>query len=225
VNPGNLQSEFGGEIAGLATGCASGSEGGDRAGGGTGLDPIFIVPDSELCGGEPCADHSGERQFTHDGAPDGADLLFGDATRNPAGTNAANEPTVVYPSHQTMFPVNVSRVRFEWTEPGPALAYELRFEGDETNVSIFTTGGSWSPTEEEWDWVAESNRGGAVTFTVRALDPSDPAQAWTSEAIDVFYSDAAVPGAVYYWSTGTSGIMRARQHRGHRLRQWRLGQG
>jgi len=197
-------------IAGLATGCASGSEGGDRAGGGTGLDPIFIVPDSELCGGEPCADHSGERQFTHDGAPDGADLLFGDATRNPAGTNAANEPTVVYPSHQTMFPVNVSRVRFEWTEPGPALAYELRFEGDETNVSIFTTGGSWSPTEEEWDWVAESNRGGAVTFTVSALDPSDPAQAWTSGSIDVFYSDAAVPGAVYYWSTGTSGIMRAR---------------
>ena len=209
-------------IAGLATGCASSGEGGNRAGGGsagsmgtagtggTGLSPIVIVPDSELCGGEPCADHSGERQFTHEGAPDGADSLFGDATRNPAGTNAANEPAIVYPSHQTMFPVNVSRVRFEWTEPAPALAYELRFEGDETQVSIFTTGGSWSPTEEEWDWVAESNRGGAVKFTVTALDPAIPAQAWTSGSIDVFFSDAAVPGAVYYWSTGTSGVMRAR---------------
>ena len=211
-------------IACVATGCASSGEGGNRAGGGsagsmgtagaggdgTGQNPIVIVPDSELCGGEPCADHSGERQFTHDSTPDGADSLFGDATRNPAGTDAANEPVVVYPSHQTMFPVNVSRIRFEWTEPAPALAYELRFEGDETKVSIFTAGRSWSPTEEEWDWVAESNRGGAVTFTVSALDPADPSQAWTSGTIDVFYSDAAVPGAVYYWSTGTSGVMRAR---------------
>jgi hypothetical protein len=174
-------------------------------GDGTGPNPIVIVPDSELCGGEPCADHSGERQFTHDGAPFGADSLFGDATRS-----AAIEPAVVYPSHQTMFPVNVSRIRFEWTEPAADLAYELSFEGDATDVLIFTTGGSWAPTEEEWDWVAESNRGGAVKFTVSALDPATPTQAWTSGTIDVFFSDAAVPGAVYYWSTGTSGIMRAR---------------
>jgi hypothetical protein len=160
-------------------------------GDGTGPNPIVIVPDSELCGGEPCADHSGERQFTHDGAPFGADSLFGDATRS-----AAIEPAVVYPSHQTMFPVNVSRIRFEWTEPAADLAYELSFEGDATDVLIFTTGGSWAPTEEEWDWVAESNRGGAVKFTVSALDPATPTQAWTSGTIDVFFSDAAVPGAV-----------------------------
>ena len=83
-------------VACVATGCASGGEGGDRAGGGgTGPNPNVIVPDAELCGGEPCADHSGERQFTREGAPDGADSLFGDATRNPAGTNAANEPAIV----------------------------------------------------------------------------------------------------------------------------------
>ncbi len=179
-------------------------------GDGAGLNPIVIVPDAELCGGAPCADHSGERQFTHDSAPDAADSIFEGATRNPAGTNAANEPAIVYPSNETMFPVNVSRIRFEWNEPAAGLAYELRFEGDATNVSIFTTGSAWSPTEEEWDWVAESNRGGAVTFTVTALDPADAAQAWTSGTIDVFFSGAAVPGAVYYWSTGTSGVMRAR---------------
>jgi hypothetical protein len=200
-------------IACAATACSSSGDDGVRAGGGTGgngTGPIVQVPDAELCGGEPCADHTGERQFTHDGAPAGADSLFEDSTRNPAGTNAGNEPAIVYPSHQTMFPVNVSRIRFEWTEPAVDLAYELRFEGDETQVSIFTTGSSWSPTEEEWDWVAESNRGGAVTFTVTALDPAAPGQAWTSGSIDVFISGAAVPGAIYYWSTGTSGVMRAR---------------
>jgi hypothetical protein len=183
---------------------------GTAGAGGNGSGPIVQVPDAELCGGEPCADHTGERQFTHDGAPDGAASLFEGAMRNPAGTNAGNEPAMVYPSHETMFPVNVSRIRFEWTEPAADLAYELRFEGDATNVLIYTTGGSWAPTEEEWDWVAESNRGGAVTFTVTALDPDDPAQAWTSGTIDVFISEGAVPGAIYYWSTGTSGVMRAR---------------
>jgi len=98
-------------IAGLATGCASSGEGGDRAGGGgSGPNPIVIVPDAELCGGEPCAEHSGERQFTHDSAP-GSDVLFGAANRNPAGADAANEPAIVYPSNETMFPVNVSRIR------------------------------------------------------------------------------------------------------------------
>ena len=136
--------------------------------------------------------------------------LFEGATRNPAGTNPGNEPAIVYPSHQTMFPVNVSRIRFEWMEPAADLAYELRLVGDETQVSIFTTGSSWSPTEEEWDWVAESNRGGSVAFTVTALDPDAASDAWTSATIDVFVSEAAVPGAIYYWSTGTSGVMRAR---------------
>ncbi len=193
-------------IACAATACASSSEGGERAG----QKPIVDVPDAELCGGEPCADHSGERQFTHDSAPSDADLLFRDATTNPAGTNASKEPVIVYPSHETMFPVNVSRIRFEWTEPDAGLAYELWFAGDETIVRIYTTGGSWSPTEEEWDWVAESNRGGRVRLAVTALDPEDPAQAWTAGTIDVFISAAAVPGAIYYWSTGTSGVMRAR---------------
>jgi hypothetical protein len=205
-------------IACVVTACSSNGEGGagtDRsgdggAGGGPGQNPTVQVPDAELCGGQPCANHMGDQRFTHASAPDGADSLFQDAVRNPPGTNVGNEPAIVYPSHETMFPVNVSRVRFEWTEPAADLAYELRFEGDETNVTIYTAGSAWSPTEEEWDWVAESNRGGPVRFTVSALDPADPVQSWTSGAIDVFYSGAAVPGAIYYWSTGTSGVMRAR---------------
>lgn len=183
---------------------------GGAAGDGSGPGPIVNVPDAELCGGEPCADYSGTRQFTHDSAPADSASLFGSATRNPAGTDPGSEPAPVYPSHQTMFPVNVSRIRFEWTEPSEGLVYELTFEGDETDVTILTTGGSWFPTEEEWDWVAESNRGGMVKLSITALDPTAPSEAWTSEPIDIFVSDAAVPGAIYYWSTGTSGVMRAR---------------
>jgi hypothetical protein len=192
-----------------ATGCSTSGEGG--AGGSAGGDGSTVyVPESELCGGQPCANHTGENDFTHPSAPDGVDSLFTDATRNPTGTNGANEPAIVYPSHETMFPINLPRVRFEWTEPAAALAYELKFEGEKTTVFVYTAGGTFSPTEEEWDWIAESNRGGAVRFTVTALDPADPGTAWTSVSIDLFFSDAAVPGAIYYWSTGTQGVMRAR---------------
>jgi hypothetical protein len=41
------------------------------------------------------------------------------------------------------------------------------------------------------------------------LDASNPEQAWQSEPIDLLFSDAEVEGAIFYWSTGTKGIMRA----------------
>ena len=197
-----------------ATGCANKGEGGTRGSAGStgagGDGSTVYVPEAELCGGQPCANYTGENHFTHPSAPDGVDSLFTGATRNPAGTNGANEPAIVYPSHETMFPINLPRVRFEWTEPAAELAYELKFEGEMTTVFVYTAGGTFLPTEEEWDWVAESNRGGAVRFTVTVLDPADPGTAWTSVSIDLFFSDAAVPGAIYYWSTGTQGVMRAR---------------
>ncbi len=88
-----------------ATGCSTSGEGG--AGGSAGGDGSTVyVPESELCGGQPCANHTGENDFTHPSAPDGVDSLFTDATRNPTGTNGANEPAIVYPSHETMFPIN-----------------------------------------------------------------------------------------------------------------------
>ena len=198
------------EDGGAAISRGNGGSAGTVGTGGAGGDWPVYVPQEELCDGQPCANHTGERTFTTASAPDGADSLFSGATRNPAGTNAANEAVIVYPSYETMFPVNVSPIRFEWTEPAEDLAYELRFEGDKTDVSIYTAGGSWLADEEQWEWVAESNRGGAVKLTVTALDPADPTQAWTSSSIDVFYSEAAVPGAIYYWSTGTKGVMRAR---------------
>lgn len=200
-----------------AAGCANGDAGGDRSGGGSGgsdgaggTGSTVFVPEAELCGGQPCANHTGERRFTDSTAPDEVDALFTNTARNPAGTDGAKEPEIVYPSHETMFPINVSRARFEWSEPSADLAYELRFEGEKTTVLIYTAGTDLTPTEEQWEWVAESNRGGAVRFTVTALDPTDSGSAWASATIDIHFSDAAVPGAIYYWSTGTSGVMRAR---------------
>jgi len=107
-----------------------------------------------------------------------------------------------------MFPINVSHIRHEWAT-GDNNLFELRFEGDNTTVKVYTAQAYWEPTAEEWDWIAESNRGGAVKFSVRGLDSAKPSDAYETAPITLYFSASEVQGAIYYWSTGTKGIMKA----------------
>lgn len=160
------------------------------------------------CGADPCANHTGDKTFVEDDAPADAPAQFADSTPQEPGSDAKRQPAIVYPSHETMFPINVSRIRHDWTAGGSDL-FELRFEGPNTTVSIYTTSLTWTPTDEQWDWIAESNRGASVKLTVTGLDTSSPEESWRSEPNAALFSEAAVDGAIYYWSTGTKGIMRA----------------
>jgi len=187
---------------GLTVGNSSTGSGGS-AGGGT-------IPEDEVCNGEPCANHEGDQSFNAGDAPDDAEDLFDDADTQQPGDGADREPYVVYPSHETMFPVNVSHIRHEWAGGNGNTLFQLHFAGPKTDVKVYVTGTNWEPSEEEWDWIAESNRGASVEFTVTALDEADPSVAYASESITLLFSQAAVPGAIYYWSTGSEGVMRAR---------------
>jgi TolB protein len=68
-------------------------------------------------------------------------------------------------------------------------------------------GTSFLPNAEQWDWIAESNRGGEVTLSVRGLDAAG--QIYSSAQISLYFNATEVSGAIYYWSTGTEGVMRA----------------
>ncbi|HYJ11174.1 MAG TPA: hypothetical protein VEX18_19260, partial [Polyangiaceae bacterium] len=160
------------------------------------------------CGSEPCADHVGDKSFVDTGAPDNAAEVFDGATPHDTGSNAEREPIVIYPSHETMFPINVSQIRHDWTGGGSDL-FELRFVGRNTTVTVYTSSLTWTPTEEQWDWIAESNRGSAVELVVSGLALANPEDSWSGTPLTLLFSDAAVEGAIYYWSTGTKGIMRA----------------
>lgn len=160
------------------------------------------------CGATPCANHSGDESFVEDGAPANAADLFDGATPHPPGSDAEREPAIIYPAHETMFPLNVSHIRHDFSAAGNDL-FELRFVGPKTTVSVYTNALTWTPNEEQWDWIAESNRGEMVELTVSGLDSSAPSDAWQSAPISLLFSDSAVEGAIYYWSTGTKGIMRA----------------
>ncbi|HEY6078597.1 MAG TPA: hypothetical protein VIW29_07330 [Polyangiaceae bacterium] len=164
--------------------------------------------DDTPCGATPCADHEGDQSFIDTGAPDDAADLFDGATLHDPGSTAAREPAIIYPSHETMFPINVSRIRHDW-KTGENDLFELRFVGPKTTVTVYTSSASWTPSDEQWDWIAESNRAASVELVVSGLSTADPSDAWSSAPITLLFSDAAVEGAIYYWSTGTQGIMRA----------------
>lgn len=161
------------------------------------------------CGAKACANHEGSKVFATADVPKDAGDRFASATRHPSGTDAAREPSIVYPSHETLFPINVSHVLHEWTDPIPGSWFELTFTGPKTHVRVYTTSLRFTPTEEEWDWIAESNRGGTVELVVTALDPASSQDAWRSTAVELSFSDIAIEGAIYYWSTGTQGVMKA----------------
>lgn len=160
------------------------------------------------CGANPCANHMGPRTFVETDAPANAATLFGNSTLHAAGSDAQREPSIVYPSNETMFPINVSHIRHEW-EASKNDLFRLTFAGENTTVTVYTTANDWSPSDEEWDWIAESNRGKSVALTVTGLATSQPDDAWISSGITELFSEAAVDGAIYYWSTGTQGVMRA----------------
>ena len=160
------------------------------------------------CGASPCASYTGPKTFIEVGAPADASTLFGASTTHPPDSDAKRTPGIVYPSHETMFPINVSHIRHEWSAGGNDL-FRLTFKGENTTVTVYTTASNWTPSEEEWDWIAESNRGKAVELSVTGLLTSQPKEAWSSSAISELFSDSAVDGAIYYWSTGTKGVMRA----------------
>ncbi len=206
---GASSSDGGTSTAGSGAGVNIGGNGGNStgtAGDGTGGDGTNTTVDQ--CGGSPCSDYMGTQLFTEEGSPSDAADLFGAATSHAVGEEPLREPTIIYPNHETMFPINVSHIRHEWAA-GDNDLYELRFEGPNTTVTVYTTQTNWQPTEEQWDWIAESNRGQEVTFSVRGLDTLAPGDAYEAASITLYFSAAEVEGAIYYWSTGTAGVMKA----------------
>ena len=206
VGCGGKDTDMGQQLApGQGAGASAGSIGGLTGGGqGTGTSGGVQSP----CGASPCASHTGPKTFVEPGAPADAGTVFGDSSTHAPGSDAKREPGIVYPAHETMFPINVSHIRHEWSAGGNDL-FRLTFEGENTTVTVYTTTSNWTPSEEEWDWIAESNRGKAVRLSVTGLLTSQPKEAWSSSVITELFSDAAVDGAIYYWSTGTKGVMRA----------------
>jgi len=134
---------------------------------------------------------------------------------------AAGAPTVVYPSDQTRFPRNIYRTLFQWRSAGFA-EFRQTFEGPGARIVVYTDGAHplcvgknpaaacWEADETTWSYIAGSNAGATVTWTVDALDRSTATPTIRRAApITIGFSRKDVRGAIFYWSTTSAGVRRA----------------
>jgi len=142
-----------------------------------------------------------------------------DWTRTP--TTSGTLPTVVYPSDQTRFPRNIYRTLFQW-RTGGYTEFRLTFEGPGSKVTIYTNGanalcagknpaaGCFEADETTWSFIAASNAGQTVSWTIDAMDRSTATPTIRrAGAITLGFSKRDVAGAIFYWSTTVAGVRRA----------------
>ena len=142
-----------------------------------------------------------------------------DWTGTPVTTGTV--PTMVYPSDQTRFPRNIYRTLFQWRTGGHT-QFRLTFTGAGSTVTVYSDGanplcasktpaaGCWEAGEQAWSFIAGSNAGGTVAWTVDALDTSTmPPTIRRASTVTIGFSKQDVVGAVFYWSTTSAGIRRA----------------
>jgi len=141
------------------------------------------------------------------GTPDDFEELFPASTNGDlVGTPALS---VVYPTDETMFPLNLERVLHQWRATEPFNAFELSFTSDLAKIRIYTDRESHATDPALWGWLAKTHRGSSLTFRVRGTNATAPAVVVRSRDVTLYYSNSEVPGALYYWSTEAQGIMRA----------------
>ncbi len=116
---------------------------------------------------------------------------------------------VVYPSSETMFPRNLERVTHQWRAGGSLDLFEVRFDSDVAHLRFYTTSLSYMPDLDVWRWLAETHAGSSLVFSVRGITQASPTEVVRSQDVTLLYSESEVLGALYYWSTGAEGVMRA----------------
>ncbi len=109
-----------------------------------------------------------------------------------------------YPTDNVNFPRNTPGIAFQWVDMGQA-AVKLRFQSAVTDVTIYTTGTSWTADEATWASIAGTNAGGTVTVD---LSLAVAEQVLSADALTLNVNRMDGQGSIYYWSTSASGIMK-----------------
>jgi hypothetical protein len=109
----------------------------------------------------------------------------------------------LYPENGVNFPRNTPSIAFQWSDAG-ADGYQLRFTGSTTNLSVYTTGTSWSADVDTWARLVGANAGATLEVELRALLGGSPVAEKRTLNVNRMDGD----GTIYYWSTSASGVRR-----------------
>lgn len=107
-----------------------------------------------------------------------------------------------YPPDGVNLPRNTPSLVFQWADVG-ATAVRLRFRSSVTDLSVYTTGTSWTADEATWAALVGTNAGGSVDVELSLLVG---AEVWSEAVITVNVNRFDARGNIYYWTTSASGI-------------------
>ena len=108
-----------------------------------------------------------------------------------------------------MLPRNLERVNHQWRGDAALDVFELRFDSAVAHLRFYVSARSLLIDGAAWEWLAATHAGGSLEVSVRAVDDAMPGTVWTSQRVTELFSASEVLGALYYWSTGAQGVMRA----------------
>ncbi|MFY0567580.1 MopE-related protein [Archangium lansingense] len=147
-------------------------------------------------------------------------------TRFGGAEDASRKPQIVYPSSGTLLPPNMTQLEIHFL-PGPTsnTLFELTFSNAITDVRVYlrcyvpsgftlpsgvSRGCIYTPSEQVWRFVAESNRGGQpVQLLLRGTEDSGSGTVGVSEPISLHISRSTLRGALTYFTTANgTGLMR-----------------
>lgn len=122
------------------------------------------------------------------------------------GTETDTTGLWLYPSNDVNFPRNTPGITFQWTDGGAgATEARLHFQSTVTDMTVYTTGSSWTADEDTWELIAGTNAGGSVTADL-ALVVGGAVYKDAPLTLNVNRMDGE--GTIYYWSTSAQGVMK-----------------
>ncbi len=137
------------------------------------------------------------------GAPEDAPTRF----LGPVSGDCA--PTPVYPEPLTAFPRNIAGVAFQWYGERNDL-FRVRFQAGDLSVAWYTTEDQVTPEGDAWEALKRNALDDRLQVTVAGVG-AEGDTVCEGPTFTIFIDPSILTGAVYYWSTGDSGIMRLAQ--------------
>jgi dipeptidyl aminopeptidase/acylaminoacyl peptidase len=150
-----------------------------------------------------------EEIVTEEGVPEGAEAAFEQSTAPSEGLEFA------YPEDGVALPRNLQSPAFMWWDTDGMNLYRLEFSSDTTQVVVYTNSREWTVPDELWRTITATNAGGSVQLTLSgaAVTTVDGAivsvdAVLSGPSIEFIVNRLDAEGAIYYFSTTESGIVR-----------------
>jgi hypothetical protein len=123
-----------------------------------------------------------------------------------AGERESCGPRLEYPEAFTAFPRNIRGVTWQWAASGHTL-FEAEFRVGEQVTRWYTARNELTPGGGAWTRLLDTAAGGQLRFRLRGLGGAGADACAAPEQI-YLVDTSKLLGAIYYWSTADSGIMR-----------------